>query len=256
MMMQRWKMVVEYDGQPFHGWQRQPDNEMTVQGIIEKALVGFCQQPIPIQCAGRTDAGVHARGQVFHVDLPIRARDLSGFETMKAINAHMHPQPIAILSAEKAAPDFHARYHAVNKLYTYRILRRSGPPTTEAGRMWHHRRDLDVDAMRAAAKHLLGTHDFTTFRDAECQAKSPIKTLDRLDIETKDWGYGATEILVHAEGRSFLHHQVRNMVGSLSYVGDGKWQPDDMKTALEARDRREGGPTAPAEGLCLVRVDY
>ncbi|MBU6234217.1 MAG: tRNA pseudouridine(38-40) synthase TruA [Alphaproteobacteria bacterium] len=254
MNTQRWKFTVEYDGSPFYGWQRQDDVSPTIQGTIEDAIFGFCQQRITIHVAGRTDAGVHARGQVFHVDLP--ERDMTPFELHKAINAHLYPKRVSILSAEKVGDDFHARFSATNKLYTYRILRRSAPPALESKRLWHFRRDLDADAMREGAKYLLGTHDFTTFRDSECQAKSPVKTLDRLEIETIDLGHGATEFRIHAEAKSFLHHQVRNMVGTLTLVGDGKWKPDDMKTALEAKDRTKGGPTAPPEGLYLVRVDY
>jgi tRNA pseudouridine38-40 synthase len=164
---------------------------------------------------------------------------------------------VAVINAERVADNFNARFDAKNKLYTYRVLRRSAPPTIEAARMWHIRRDMDVEAMREAAKHLLGTHDFTTFRDSACQAKSPIKTLDRLDIETIDAGFGATEFQFHVEGRSFLHHMVRNMVGTLTLVGTGKWEsPDMVKAALEAHDRTAGGPTAPADGLYLMRVDY
>lgn len=255
MTHQRWKMTIEYDGSPFHGWQRQGELKSTIQYVIESAIFAFCQQNATIQAAGRTDAGVHAKGQVFHVDLPKREH-MSDFEVLKAINAHIWPKPVAILAAEKVHENFHARFDATNKLYTYRLLRRSGHPTVDVDRLWHFRRDLDVDAMREAAKHLLGTHDFTSFRDSACQAKSPTKTLDRLDIETIDVGYGATEFRFHVEGRSFLHHQVRNMVGSLTLVGDGKWQIENIKEALEARDRKAGGPTAPACGLYLVRVDY
>lgn len=253
-MTQRWKFTIEYDGGPFYGWQRQDDVSPTIQGVLEDAIFGYCQQRLTIHAAGRTDAGVHARGQVFHVDLP--ERDITPFELHKAINAHLMPHPVCVLNTEKVGDDFHARFAAVNKLYTYRIQRRSGPPVLEKGRVWHLRRDLDVDAMREGAQHLLGHHDFTTFRDTECQSKSPEKTLDRLDIETIDLGYGLTEIRFHLEARSFLHHQVRNMVGTLTWVGDGKWKPADVKMALEARDRTKGGPTAPAEGLYLVRIDY
>jgi tRNA pseudouridine38-40 synthase len=255
MTNQRWKMTVEYDGTPFYGWQRQEKTLPTIQVSIEDAIFGFCGQHTNIHVAGRTDAGVHACGQVFHVDLPIRDR-LGAFETIKAINAHLFPKPITIIDAEKVLPSFHARFGAANKLYKYRILRRSGPPTIDANRMWHFRRDLNIDLMRDAATHLLGKHDFSTFRDSSCQAKSPIKTLDRLDIETKDVGFNATEIIFYVEGRSFLHHQVRNMVGTLTLIGSQRWQVNDIKTALLACDRQAGGPTAPAYGLYLMRVDY
>lgn len=251
---ERWKFTVEYDGTPFYGWQRQDDVSPTVQGVLEDSIFGFCQTRTTIHVAGRTDAGVHARGQVFHADLPVR--DITPFEIHKALNAHLAPYPVSILNAERVDENFHARFSALDKLYTYRLLRRSAPPTLEANRVWHFRRDLDVPAMRKAAAHLLGMHDFTTFRDSECQAKSPIKTLDGLDIEEIDLGFGARELRFHARARSFLHHQVRNMVGTLTLVGDGKWSPDDMKRALEACDRRAGGPTAPAQGLYLVHVGY
>ena len=247
-------MTIEYDGQPFYGWQRQEDVSPTIQGTIEDAIFGFCQEKLTIHVAGRTDAGVHARGQVFPVDLP--QRNMTPFEIHKAINAHLFPKPVSIINAEMVDENFHARFSANNKLYTYRLLRRSAPPAIEAKRLWHFRRDLDVNAMREAANILIGTHDFTTFRDSECQAKSPVKTLDRLDIETIDLGFGGTEFRIHAEGRSFLHHQVRNMVGTLTLVGDGKWSVADFKAALDARERKAGGPTAPAEGLYLMRVDY
>jgi tRNA pseudouridine38-40 synthase len=254
MSHQRWKMTVEYDGTRFHGWQRQDDVSPTIQGALEDAIFGFCQERLIIHVAGRTDAGVHAVAQVFHVDLPVR--DMTAFEIYKAINAHLFPKPIAIVDAQAVGEEFHARFSARSKLYTYRILRRSGPPTLDAGRVWHFRRDLDLHAMQNAATHLLGHHDFTTFRDSACQSKSPFKTLDRLDIEAIDRGFGATEFRFFVEAKSFLHHQVRNMVGTLTLVGDGKWRADDMKAALDARDRTRGGPTAPAEGLYLTRVDY
>lgn len=249
MTMQRWKLTVEYDGGPFNGWQRQEEGIPSVQASIEAGIYGFCQQQLTIHVAGRTDAGVHALGQICHVDLP--KRDITPFELAKAINANIKTNAVSIVKAEEVDDEFHARFSAKNKLYTYRILRRSAPPALDRGRVWHFRRDLNVDAMKNAAKYLLGNHDFTTFRDSECQAKSPVKTLDRLDVEQQ-----GDEIHIHAEGRSFLHHQVRNMVGTLTLVGDGKWQPEDMKTALEARDRTKGGPTSPADGLYLVRVDY
>lgn len=256
MTTMRWKLTIEYDGGFFCGWQRQ-SQVASVQQSIEKALYAFCQQDITIHAAGRTDAGVHARGQVAHFDLEYGDRRLTGFQLTKALNAHLRPQAVSILHAETVAPDFHARFSAVNKLYRYRIVNRQGAPVLENGKVWHIQRPLDIEAMREAARHLLGHHDFTTFRDSECQSKTPLKTLDRLDITARTHDeYGGRDIWIETEGRSFLHHQVRNMVGTLSLVGVGKWQPDDMRRALEARDRTQGGPTAPPDGLYLMRVDY
>lgn len=253
--MTRWKITVEYDGTPFSGWQRQEDVP-SVQQSVEEAITAFCQQDIRVHVAGRTDSGVHAWGQVAHFDLDYGDRSLSGFDLAKALNAHLIQVPVSILTAQEVPEDFHARFSAVNKLYTYRILNRSAPPAIETGKVWHIRRPLDAAAMHTAAQVLVGRHDFTTFRDTECQAKTPVKSLDRLDVESRFYGNDGQEILIHAEGRSFLHHQVRNMVGALSLVGHGKWTADDLKTALEARDRTKGGPTCPAEGLYLVKVDY
>ncbi len=257
MALIRWKLTIEYDGRAYSGWQRQGEGVPSVQVAIEDAFFGFCQQRLTITVAGRTDAGVHARGQVAHVDLDYGDRPLVGEDLAKALNAHLRPQGVAILKAEVVSEDFHARFSAFNKLYTYRLVNRPAPPTLDDGRAWHIRRDLDVGVMRAAAIHLVGHHDFTTFRDSACQAKTPERTLDRLDIEVHPYdGFGGREILIHTEARSFLHHQVRNMVGTLALVGDHKWMPDQVKTALEARDRTKGGPTAPADGLYLMRVDY
>lgn len=254
-VQQRWKCTVEYDGRAFFGWQRQEDNGPTVQGVIEDAIYAFCQQRVTVHVAGRTDSGVHATGQVCHFDLT--DRPVSAYDLAKALNALVRPHPVAVIRTEAVDQDFHARFAAKNKLYTYRVLNRQAPPAIELGRFWHHRRPLNIDAMREGARHLIGFHDFTTFRDSECQAKSPEKTLDRLEIETVPYdAHEGVEIRIHAEARSFLHHQVRNMVGTLLMVGDNKWQPDDVKTALEARDRTKGGPTAPSDGLYLVRVDY
>lgn len=254
--MQRWKLTIEYKGTDYAGWQRQQDVP-SVQQSIEEAITAFCQQDIRIHAAGRTDAGVHARGQVAHFDLDYGDRTLTGFDLAKAINAHLRPEPVAIVKAEEVVDDFHARFAAKNKLYMYRVLCRRAFPTTEQGLVWHVKHDLDAEAMRAGAQHLLGHHDFTTFRDSQCQAKSPERTLDRLDIEKIAYDdCGGTEIRFYTEARSFLHHQVRNMVGTLALVGRGKWQPDDIKTALESCDRTKGGPTAPADGLYLMRVDY
>lgn len=255
--MTRWKFTIEYNGARYAGWQRQEDGIPTVQGAIEQAIFKFCAQRVTLHVAGRTDAGVHARGQVAHADLAPFKRAMEPFEVAKAINAHLRTQRITIVKAEIVESEFHARFHAVNKLYRYRIVNRPAPPALERGLVWHHKRPLDAVSMQQGARHLLGHHDFTTFRDSQCQAKSPFKTLDRLDVIAHDYdGCGGREIVIEAEGRSFLHHQVRNMVGTLALVGEGKWNPPDIKTALEARDRTKGGPTAPAEGLYLMRIDY
>lgn len=252
---QRWKFTVEYDGGPFNGWQRQEEGMPSVQGAIEDAIFSYCQERVTVHVAGRTDAGVHACGQICHADLPERKQ--TPFELAKALTAILFPKPIAVLKAEKVDNDFHARFTAKNKLYTYRLIRRSAYLTIDRNRAWQLKRDLDPEAMKLAIPHLLGKHDFTTFRDSHCQAKSPIKTLDKLELEYGAYdSFGGTEIRIHAQGKSFLHHMVRNIVGSLVMVGDGKWKPDDMRTALEAKDRTKGGPTAPAEGLYLMRVDY
>ncbi len=254
--MTRWKLTIEYKGTNYAGWQRQLDVP-SVQQAIEEALHRFCQQEITLHVAGRTDAGVHAKGQVAHFDLDYGDRLLTGFDLAKALNAHLRPQPVSIIHAEKVPEEFNARHAAINKLYTYRILNRRSFPALEKELVWHVKKKLDTDAMAEAGKLLLGHHDFTTFRDSQCQAKSPEKTLDRLDVEVRDYdSYGGREILFHTEARSFLHHQVRNMVGTLALVGEGKWQSSDIKKALEACDRTKGGPTAPSDGLYLMRVDY
>lgn len=253
--MQRWKLTIEYRGSDYAGWQRQEEGVPSVQQAIEEALFGFCQQDIRLHVAGRTDAGVHALGQVAHFDIDYGDRDLTGFDLCRALNAHLREQPVSVLEAEVVSADFHARFGAKDKLYTYKVLNRQAPPTVDAGLVWHIRRPLNVDAMQEAAGYLLGHHDFTTFRAAECQSKSPMKTLDRLDIEKTALRDGS-ELHFHAEARSFLHHQVRNMVGTLVMVGEEKWQPADIKTALEARDRSKGGRTAPPDGLYLVAVRY
>jgi tRNA pseudouridine38-40 synthase len=252
----RWKFTIEYDGTPFSGWQRQ-DKVPSVQKSIETAIKKFSGQNITIHVTGRTDAGVHARGQVAHADFAPLSKPLSPFEIAKAINAHLKPEPVSIIRAEIVSEDFHARFSAKNKLYVYRILNRPTPPALERTQIWHVAKTLDIETMRAGAKHLIGQHDFSTFRDSECQAKSPVKTIDRLEITSRTYDdCGGREIRIEVEGRSFLHHQVRNMAGTLKLVGEGKWTPEDVRTALEARDRTRGGPTAPARGLCLMRVDY
>jgi tRNA pseudouridine38-40 synthase len=254
--MTRWKLTIEYNGAGYAGWQRQA-NFPSIQGAVEAAIAKFTQQDIPITAAGRTDAGVHARGQVAHVDLPPPAKPMSGFEIAKAINAYLRPQPIAVVSALAVAEDFHARFSAINKMYRYRIINRSAALALDQDLAWHCKKPLDVAAMQEGARHLIGHHDFTSFRATECQAKSPIKTLDELRITAQDYDFcGGQEIIIQAQGRSFLHHMVRNMVGTLVHVGEGKWRPEDVKVALEAKDRRAGGMTAPPDGLYLMRVDY
>jgi tRNA pseudouridine38-40 synthase len=245
--MPRYRLTVEYDGGPYHGFQAQA-NGPTVQAAIEAAIYGFAGETLRIAAAGRTDTGVHALGQVIHVDL---ARDWPAATVMNAINAHLAPQPIAVVSSELAAADFHARFSARGRRYAYRILNRPGPPTLDRGRVWHMRQPLALEPMTRAAEHLIGLHDFTTFRDAACQAKSPVKTLDVALV-----GALADEIRLEFAARSFLHRQVRSMVGSLAQVGLGRWSPSDLAAALEARDRGACGPVAPADGLYLVSVDY
>lgn len=253
-MITRYKLTIEYRGSDYSGWQRQPDVP-SIQQAIEEAIHKFSGQSAELTVAGRTDAGVHATGQVAHVDLDEFTKPMDEFAIMKAINAHLRPQPISIIEVETVDEDFHARFSATNKLYQYRIINRPAFLTIDDGIAWQIGKPLNVTAMQEGAKYLLGHHDFTTFRDSECQAKSPMKTLDRLDL-TKKLYPGGCEILVETEGKSFLHHQVRNMVGTLSLVGLRKWQPNDIKTALEQKDRTKGGPTAPSDGLYLVRVEY
>lgn len=252
--MQRWKLTIEYDGTPYCGWQRQ-SHALSIQQRLEDAFFAFCQQTLTLSVAGRTDAGVHARGQVAHVDLDYGERPLSGYDLVRAVNFYLRESGIVLLEAVPVPMDFHARYSALSKLYTYRVLNRLSPPALERHQVWHLRDSLDCEAMREGAACLIGHHDFTTFRAINCQAKSPLRTLDRLDIQELSVP-GGREILFHAEGRSFLHHQVRNMVGTLSLVGRGKWAPEDVAAALAARDRTRGGPTAPPDGLALISVRY
>ena len=245
--MPRYKIIVEYDGAPFAGWQYQ-DNSPSVQRAIMTAIEAFSGEKVMVQGAGRTDAGVHALGQVAHFNL---ASERDTDTVRDAINAHLRPLPVAILSAEKVPGDFDARRSAVRRHYLYRIANRRPDLAIERGRAWRIPRRLDAEAMHAAAQRLVGKHDFTTFRSTECQAKSPEKTLDRLDVSR-----AGDEIHISAVARSFLHNQVRSMVGSLVPVGDGKWQAADLARALEARDRAACGPVAPPDGLYLVKVDY
>ena len=245
--MTRYKLVIEYDGRPFVGWQRQV-NGPSVQQAIEDAIEGFCQRRVTVQCAGRTDAGVHALGQVAHIDLD---HDPAPDTVRDAINHHLKPAPIALLAVEQVADDFHARFDAVARAYCYRIVNRRAPLTVDAGLAWRVAAPLDTNAMHAAAQGLVGRHDFSSFRAAECQANSPVRTLDRLTV-TRD----LDRIDVAVSARSFLHHQVRNIVGTLCLVGTGKWTAPDLVTALEARDRSAAGPTAPPDGLYLTAVRY
>lgn len=256
MTVQRWKLTIEYLGTRYAGWQRQEDGIPSVQQAVEEAIFAFCQQDCRLHVAGRTDAGVHATGQVAHFDLDYGDRELTPFVLTKALNAHLRDHDVAILDAEPVHPDFHARYGATHKLYTYRILNRFAPPALASGQVWHVWGEINIESMREAARHLLGKHDFSTFRAAECQAKSPIRTLDRLDIEIVPLICGGQELHVLTEARSYLHHQVRNMVGTLMLVGRGKWTPQQVRKALEARDRSKGGPTAPSDGLYLSKVFY
>jgi tRNA pseudouridine38-40 synthase len=245
--MPRYKLLIEYDGAPFVGWQVQ-HNGMSVQGVLETAVTAFCGEQVHVQGAGRTDAGVHAVGQVAHVDL---TRAWEADTVRDAINAHLRPHPVAVRAAEPAVDGFDARFSARQRHYLYRIVNRRAPLALDAGRAWRVARRLDAKAMHAAAQLLVGRHDFTTFRATECQAKSPVKTLDRLDVERH-----GEEMRVHVSARSFLHHQVRSMVGSLVEVGDGRWSEGDLARALAAHDRKACGPVAPADGLYLLKVDY
>jgi len=245
--MPRYKLIIEYDGTPFSGWQIQ-DNAPTVQGALEQAVKAICGEDVRVNGAGRTDAGVHALAQVAHCDIakhfvPGRLRD--------GLNAHLRPHPIGVLAAEVVPDNFEARFSAIKRHYLYRITNTRANLALDIDRTWRVPRRLDTDAMHQAAQRLLGKHDFTTFRDTECQAKSPEKTLDQLDVVRRG---DAVSILTSA--RSFLHSQVRSMVGSLVWVGDGRWSADDLAAALAARNRAACGPVAPPQGLYLVRVDY
>ena len=245
--MPRYKLTIEYDGGPFVGWQRQ-DVGRSVQEAIETGIARFAGETVVVHGAGRTDAGVHALGQVAHLDL---SRDWPADTVRDALNAHLRPDPIAILRAEMVDVEFHARFSARKRHYLYRINDRRSPLALDHGRVWHVTQKLDAGAMHRAAQALVGRHDFTTFRAAGCQAKSPDKTLDRLDVSRE-----ADEIAVRASARSFLHHQVRSMVGTLRKVGEGRWPEGAVGDALAARDRDRCGPVAPAHGLYLVAVDY
>ncbi len=245
--MQRWKLTLEYDGGPFIGWQRQ-DEGPSIQQCLEEAVTAFSGEDVRIHGAGRTDSGVHALMQVAHMDLEKATKA----DTVRdALNYHLKPNPIAVLSAEPVVEDFHARFSASGRAYLYRILNRRPPPALECGRVWSVTRPLDADAMHRAAQILVGHHDFSSFRASQCQADSPVKTLDRLDVFR-----AGEEIHLIVEARSFLHHQVRNFAGTLELVGSGKWTNAHLRDALHAKDRSAGGPTAPPQGLYLTKVVY
>ncbi|MBJ7410939.1 MAG: tRNA pseudouridine(38-40) synthase TruA [Phenylobacterium sp.] len=245
--MPRYRLLIEYDGRPFHGFQAQADLP-SVQGSLERAVKKFCGEDLRVSAAGRTDTGVHATGQVVHIDL---AKDWPAETVRNALNFHLMPDPVSVLSAEVAEGDWHSRFSATGRRYRYRILNRISPPALDQGRVWHVKKPLDAGAMHAAAEVLVGHHDFTTFRDLACQAKSPMKTLDVADVRRE-----GEEVILEFASRSFLHRQVRSMTGTLAEVGVGRWTKDDVAAALAARDRRACGPVAPAEGLYLTGVSY
>lgn len=249
--MPRYALLVEYDGGPFSGWQRQVGLP-SVQGAIEDALTKLEPRAHKIAAAGRTDAGVHARGQVAHCDMD---KDWDPFRLSEAVNYHLKPAPVAIRACKAVGDGWHARFTATERRYLFRILCRRAPLTLEAGQVWRVNQDLDVDAMQEAANRLVGHHDFTTFRSTICQARSPMKTLDRLDIHKVDT-FAGPEVHFDVRARSFLHNQVRSIVGTLERAGAGKWSPDDVSAALEARERAACGPVSPPEGLYLMGVGY
>ncbi len=250
--MVRFVLLIEYDGGPFQGWQRQAGDRPSVQAAIEAALARLDPGAGALTGAGRTDAGVHACGQVAHVDL---ARDRDPYRLAAALNWHLRPQPVAILAAARAAGDFHARFSAVERRYRYRIQCRRAPLVLDRGQAWSVPHRLDTASMRAAAACLVGRHDFTTFRAAKCQAQSPVKTLDEITLDERPVA-GGVEIVLGFRARSFLHAQVRSIVGTLERVGAGVWPPDRVAVALAARDRAACGPVAPPQGLCLTGVSY
>jgi tRNA pseudouridine38-40 synthase len=247
--MHRYRMIVEYDGSQYVGWQRQ-DNGPSVQGAIETAILSASGETVAIRGAGRTDSGVHAMGQVVHADL---AKEWSPFKLQNALNAHLRlaGERVAILDVQSTSEFFDARFSALRRHYLYRIITRRAPLALEAGKAWWVAKALDHEAMHAAAQMLVGRHDFTTFRSAHCQANSPIRTLDRLDVtRTGDL------IEIRATAQSFLHNQIRSFAGTLKLAGEGRWTPDDVRSALDARDRKACGPVAPPDGLYFMQVDY
>ena len=245
--MARYRLTIEYDGTPFSGWQRQ-DGQHSVQAALEDAIGRLGEENVTLFGAGRTDAGVHALGQVAHVDLD---KDWTPEKLMGAINAQVRPDPVSVLDVAVVDEDFHARFSATARHYRFRILDRRAPPALDRNRVWWVTHTLDAAAMHEAAQTLVGHHDFTTFRSAQCQSKSPVKTLDRLDVVRE-----GAEVVVYASARSFLHNQVRSLVGTLKLAGEGKWSASDVRAALEAADRSACGPVAPPDGLYLISVDY
>ncbi len=245
--MTRWRLTIEFDGTPFMGWQRQ-DHGPSVQQALEKAAERMTGEKVAFTAAGRTDAGVHALAMSAHVDLEKR---LTAHRLREGLNALLRPHPVAVLAADEVAGDWHARFSCTGRRYRYRILNRRAPPALDVNRVWHIAQELDVAAMQEGAAHLVGRHDFTTFRSAHCQSDSPLKTLDRLEVEA-----AGNEVRIHAAARSFLHHQVRSMVGCLALVGRGQWPPENMKKALEAKDRAALGLNAPPHGLYFVEASY
>jgi tRNA pseudouridine38-40 synthase len=243
----RFALTLEFDGGPFMGLQRQ-DHGPSVQESIERAAFEVTGETVTMHSAGRTDSGVHALAMVSHVDI---AKDITAFRLMEALNARLRPAPIAVLACQARPHDWHARFSCIGRRYLYRIRNRRAPLTLEKGRAWHVARPLDAEAMHQAAQSLVGRHDFTTFRSAHCQAKDPVKTLDRLDVRRE-----GDAVLIEAEARSFLHHQVRSMVGTLALVGLGQWREEQVVEALGARDRSALGLNAPAEGLYFVEAQY
>jgi tRNA pseudouridine38-40 synthase len=243
----RWRLTIEYDGGPFMGWQRQ-DHGPSVQQTLEEALHSMTGEDGQFIAAGRTDAGVHALAMSAHVDV---MKSLTPHRLREGLNALVRPHPISVLAVAQVADDWHARFSCIGRRYLYRMLNRRAPPALDAGRVWHITLPLDVEAMREGAQHLVGRHDFTTFRSAQCQSDSPVKTLDKLEVSR-----AGEEIHVEAAARSFLHHQVRSIVGCLAMVGRGQWQPEDMAKALEARDRAALGFNAPPQGLYFVEATY
>ena len=250
--MPRYALLIDYDGGPFNGWQRQAQGQPSVQEAVETALARLEPGPHTIAAAGRTDAGVHATGQVAHCDL---TRDWDPFRLSEALNFHLKPAPVAILAAARVPDDFHARFSATERRYLFRLIARRAPATHDRGLVWQVLNPLDADAMRAGAAHLTGHHDFTTFRSTLCQAKSPVKTLDQITI-TEHPIPGGTEYRFTLRARSFLHNQVRSIVGTLERVGAGSWQPNDVAAALATRDRAACGPVCPPQGLYLTGVGY
>jgi tRNA pseudouridine38-40 synthase len=245
--MPRYRLLLEYDGGPYNGFQAQAD-QPTVQGSLERAVTAFCGETVRVHAAGRTDTGVHATGQSVHIDL---AKDWPAETVRNALNAHLRGEPIVVLAADVAPDGWHARFTATERRYRYRILNRVSPPGLERGHVWHVKAELDADAMHAAAQALIGLHDFTTFRDVACQAKSPMKTLDVARVTRE-----GDEVALVFEARSFLHRQVRSMTGSIAEVGLGRWTAEDLAAALEAKDRTQCGQVAPADGLYLTGVSY